>query len=224
MKKFFRYGVSFVLLCCAGAAQARTPTYDELKNFSSRYEDRIRQEGLSYMVGGGLGLAASVGLGIRASELVPKIGYSLMQVLSSAALVHGSVLYYVGDGFTNQMDSLHALDLNLKKQASLSNAQRAAIMNAEIESIIEREQDRRRRTRQIRGALELATAGSAAASLAFANVRSSSSDLVLGFIVIVSASGGAADLINANSDDAIEALTIGLAPVAGPGVSIAYSW
>ncbi len=124
---------------------------------SEQHQAKVKQDGVNYAVGGTIGLALSVGLGIRTKEALPKIGYSLIQVLSSAAIAHGASLYYQGDGLTQEGDRIKTFAAELDRQG-LTPAQKKKILDQVTTELVRKEIARYRELRKIRGYLELTSA------------------------------------------------------------------
>ena len=178
-------------------AQASSLTYEQFQERSKLHREDLKIEGLSYIAGGAIGLTTSLVLGITSREVLPKIGYSLIQTLSSAAMAHGGILYFTGDNFTREAEKLASFEQALN---SVPIKERSQIMNEATQAAFNRALERQKSVRRIRGVLEITTALSAGTTLAFSQNNSFGSSLTLGFIILITTIGGVSDLIWVQSD------------------------
>ena len=210
------------------------PTFAFAENTPGRYEAFIRlaelrrkqtrEEGISYVIGGGLGLGLSVGLGISSEETVPKLGYSLIQVLSAAAIGHGASLYYHGDSLTVEADRLSGYAAQLAAIKGISEEQRKKLLDEATNQALRAETQRYQRMRKIRGYLELTSAVAGGATIALSKSSGSASNAALGFIVLISLVGAYSDLTGSDTPSTVKELySIGVDP--GPRESRVWvSW
>lgn len=179
--------------------------YEEMVRLSGQRASVVRQEGVNYMVGGGLGLGLSVALGVRTKEALPKIGYSLIQVLSAAAIAHGASLYYQGDGLTQEGERLQIFARELEAKG-VPGPQRKKILDSVTDELIRKEIARYRELRKIRGYLELTSAAASGVTLAFSKSKSSASSSALGFIILISLVGAYTDLLGPTDPSSMQEL------------------
>lgn len=168
--------------------------FDDLQRVSNEQAQKIHQEGLDYAIGGALGLGLSVGLGIQSKEALPKVGYSLIQVLSAAAIVHGAALYYQGDGLTQEGERLRTFAAELERQG-VPAEKRKLILDASTAELVKKELARYRELRRIRGYLELTSAAASGLTLGLSKSKGTASSTALGFIILISLVGSYSDLL-----------------------------
>jgi hypothetical protein len=188
---------TFLLLLCALsiASPARAGVnYEDLIKLSEDENTRGKREGIDYVVGGALGLGLSVGLGISTHEALPKVGYSLIQVLSATSIAHGASLYYQGNGLTQEGERLKVFSRELER-AGIPVAERKKILDAATTELVRQEVARYRELRKIRGYLELTSAAASGVTLGLSKSKSSASSTALGFIILISLVGAYADLL-----------------------------
>lgn len=212
-----------LLLLISTSVLAATPTYESAQKDAEAHQKTLEIEGLGYMIGGGLGLASSLTLGITSEEVVPKLGYSLMQTLSSAAIAYGGIIYFIGDDTTHEAQKLRDFANILNKQTNLTPAQKQKVLNDATAAFAARAEQHRYRVRKIRGALELTTAAAAAATLAFSKTSGSSTNVSLGFILLISLTGGISDLLGAHEPTTPVSASLDFARDA-PRFAIKYQW
>lgn len=169
------------------------PSYQCLSHWQSLYREKIKKEGIAYMAGGSLGFAGSLTLSLRSEDPLSKIGYSLMQVLSVAAVGHGASQYFQGDELTDEIERLDRLSTILAKE-KLSILDREKILDQAAFAALEAKWKKRKKMRRVRGYLELATAVSAGSSILFAKKNTAASTTAMGFIGFVSLAGAISDL------------------------------
>ena len=210
----------------SSAVSANNETaYDLVQKRAEDRHGELQKDGLSYMVGGGLGLASSLALGISSTEIFPKLGYSLIQGLSSAAIAYGGILYFTGDEFTREAEKLRDLSTLLAKTPNLTVAQREKILDEATRLAVHRATERKRSVKRIRETLEFTTAASAGATMAFSKNSSMASNVTLGFIFLVTAAGGVSDLLSADAKEDVGAFTAGLVPAPqAPELLLCYHW
>jgi hypothetical protein len=200
MKRFLL--LFFALLSPCAHAAVR---YEDLVRVADEQNARVKQEGIDYAIGGALGLGLSVGLGIQTKEALPKLGYSLIQVLSAASVAHGASLYYQGDGLTREGDRLRVYAAELEKQG-VPAEKRKAILDGATTELVRREIARYRELRKIRGYLELTSAGASGLTLALSKSKSTASSTALGFIILISLVGSYSDLLGPTDPDSMKEL------------------
>ena len=175
------------------------------------------------MVGGSLGLASSLALGVTSKEVIPKIGYSLIQALSSAAIAYGGILYFTGDDLTREAANMREFSDLLALDRKITLAQRQTLLDAATSNSLRRGLEQRAVTRKLRGDLELITAASAGITLAFSQPSSTASNLTLGFIVLVAGIGGASDLLTEEGPANLNRVD-GFISQSGGGLSYVLRW
>lgn len=192
-----RFLIFLLAILIAQPARAEL-RYEDLVKLSEQHQARVKQDGINYALGGTIGLGLSVGLGIRTKEALPKLGYSLIQVLSSAAIAHGASLYYQGDGLTREGERLKVFAEELDRQG-LSAAQKKKILDQVTTELVRKEITRYRELRKIRGYLELTSAVASGLTLGLSKSKSSASNSALGFIVLISLVGAYSDLLGSGA-------------------------
>ena len=203
----------FILSLTAHASESR---FDAFQNLAKTHREKISEEGLGYMVGGALGVGISLTLGITSEEPLPKIGYSLIQALSSASIGYGASLYYYGDGFTQEADRLKDLETRLKS-GKMSNEETHKILDDMTTISLKKEIDHYRKMKKIRGYVELTSAAAGIATMSFSKSRSSASNIATGFLVLLSSLGAYGDLLGPDNPKSFQDLyTLRLAPVIDP--------
>jgi len=168
--------------------------YDAFVRLGTEYREKQRKDGVAYMIGGGVSFGAALVLGIQSEEVIPKIGYSLIQALSGAAVYYGASNYFQGDSFTTELDRLQSLEKFLNENKNLSVSERQRILNKLTLSAIQREKTAYFRMKKVRGYVALSTALSSGLTMVFANSRGTGSNITLGFIFLTSTAGAMSDL------------------------------
>lgn len=187
-------------------------TYDEFQKRAAEHRKNLDYEGLSYMLGGGIGLGSALYLGITSKETLPKVGYSLIQILSSTAIAYGAYQYNVGDDFTAEAERLQNLSEKLSSVRSISSQERKRVLDEMAGKAVENAARNKKRLKRIRGTLELVTAASSGATFAFSQNPGTASSVTLGFIVLVSLGGGISDLLTATSESGYETFSLRVDP------------
>jgi hypothetical protein len=192
---------------------------------ADKHAEHVHQDALSYMVGGGLGLGLSVGLGISSKEPFPKLGYTLIQVLSAAAVAHGASLLYHGDGLTQEEKRLRLFAKQME-DAKIPAEQRKRILDSTTRETIRAEMARYRQLRRIRGYLELTSAATSGLTLAFSKSGGSATGSALGFIILISLVGAYSDLTGSGNAESMQELyAFDIAPLPeGMKIAWSYSW
>lgn len=206
MRRIIALTLFSLVFAAEGFANTAANRYETFRAAAERHKQKAKEEGLAYMVGGGTGLALSVGLGIHSKDAFPKVGYSLIQVLSAASVAHGAVLYYQGDGFVTEAERLRLMEAQLAGQKNISAEERKEIMNQLVAQTIRAEVQRYKQARRIRGYLELTTTVSSGLTLALSKTRSSATSTALGFIALISLVGAYNDLLGSGNPESIEEL------------------
>ncbi len=199
--------------------------YNMFLDLAGKHAEQVHQDALSYMVGGGLGLGLSVALGITSKEPFPKLGYTLIQVLSAAAVAHGASLYFHGDGLTQEEERLRQFAKQMEA-ARVPVEQRKRILDSTTMETIRAEMVRYRQLRRIRGYLELTSAVTSGLTLGFSKSGGSASGSALGFIILISLVGAYSDLAGSgNAESMHELYSFDIAPVPkGMEFAWSYSW
>ena len=178
-----------VIFQIASSFEASAETFEQFQLAAVKHRADLDVEGLSYIVGGAVGLTSSLALGITSTEILPKIGYSLIETLSSAAIAYGGILYFNGDDITQEAQKLRDFEVSLSHVMTLSPVQRKKILDESTETGALRAYYRKKRARQIRAVLELTTAASAGSTMAFSKINGTASNMTLGFIALISSFG-----------------------------------
>lgn len=168
--------------------------YSDFQKESLRRDARNEEQGRSYLIAGSLGLATSVGLGVNSRELLPKVGYTLMQALSSAVLVKGARLWYGDDERILAAARLRREAAILTRIPTLSRDARVALMDEATERELALLEARENTLRRAQGAVQLSVAAAAGATIAFSKAQDVSSNIILGFVALATTVGGVSDI------------------------------
>lgn len=196
---FRSFMIHLLVFFFAVDVSAKESAYEKFQKKAEDHRVETTKEGMSYMVGGSLALVTSLTLSIDSQEVFPKIGYSLIHTLSSAAIAYGAILYYTGDEFTREAEKLKDFNESVQKISNLSPEQKQRLVDETTYSSYLRAKERRATAKRIRGILELVSAASSGTTLAFSKTRGAATGLTLGFIILISTVGGITDLLS--SDD-----------------------
>lgn len=168
--------------------------YEEFEEQALEHQKQIELEGLEYTVGGALGFVSSFALGVTSKEIIPKIGYTLIQTLSLGAVTYGATSYFTGDAFTQEAERLRDFAKELSKISNLTPIQKELLLDESTKIAIHRAKRRKAQTRFVRGILELTAATSSATTMILSKASNSSSSITLGFMVLITTLGGISDL------------------------------
>ena len=160
---------------------------------AKKHREEIRKNGIAYMTGGALGLSSSIYLSIKSRDPLSKVGYSLIQALSTASIAYGANRYFIGDGFTLAADRLERTESELRKNniyLSEKNLNDLALVE------LEQQKEQYKKEKKIRAAVSLCSAISAGTTLAFSKKKTSSASLTLGFIGFISLGAAISDFIS----------------------------
>jgi hypothetical protein len=160
---------------------------------AKKHREEIRTNGLAYIAGGALGLSSSIYLSIKSRDPLSKVGYSLIQALSTASIAYGANRYFIGDGFTLAAERLERTENEFRKSnVHLSNT----ILNELALNELEQQKEQYKKEKKIRAAVSLCSAISAGTTLAFSKKKTSSASLTLGFIGFISLGAAISDFIS----------------------------
>ncbi len=197
-----KYFILVVIILSLSTHVAWSASYvEQLIEKSKAHEKITSEEGLGYMIGGGLALTTSVAQSIRQTEILPKAGYSIIQVLSIFAISHGAELFFVGDDFTAEIERIKDYSAALKKIFKISTTERYYILNNEIKSTIDRYYNKRRKLKKIRGTLGFISAASSLSVLVFSKQRTITTNMTLGFLSAMGLASGTYEFLTINSKD-----------------------
>jgi hypothetical protein len=217
----------FLALFSIQSFAAETPNYyARFRDMAQEHKSEVQRNGLSYMIGGGIGFGASLAMGITSEEVVPKIGYSLIQTLSAASFYYGAVSYYEGDRLVQEADRLADLDAVLGQDKEIREKNRREALNRLTVQILQEERARLERLRKIRGYVALSTAVSSGLTIALSKSSGTASNLSLGFIMLISTVGAASDLFFSTKPTKMKELFV-FEPIIGPGYfqgTVGYKW
>jgi hypothetical protein len=221
----FIIGLSWCLSLGISTANAG----EDYQNFMSVYEAHEKENklnGMSFMLGGGIGFVTSAALSIVSTQVLPMIGYNLTQLLSSSAVAYGANLYFVGDSFTIEAERLKATAEHIRTNVFLTPIEKQKLLDAEVDSTVTRWKNQSIKRHKIRGYLRLASAGTSVASLVFSRTNSTAGTMTSLFLVVLAAAGGAADLFYKPSPREYDGVTLGLSlnENLGSAVTLSYHW
>lgn len=169
--------------------------YDAFMRRAMQQYEQNSSDGQMYMIAGGVGLATSLGLSIRTDDVMPKVGYAVIQSFSSVIILHGAALYFRGDDVVQKGIELRRLDRLLQRQQTrLTADERKAILDAETVLFEKQLARRNEQLRNIRGLLQLTAATSAASTIVFSQPPPALS-LMLGMLSFGLVVGGIGDLV-----------------------------
>lgn len=170
--------------------------YEEFIQKARIHEEEIKKDGMSYMVGGSLGLVSSVYFGITTKDVLPKLGFTFMQTLSAGAIAYGAKNYFVGDAFTEEAKALQQLQTELARTPGMSPQNKKWLLDQTTRNSIARVRQQQKRTRKIRGTVELLTAGTSISTIVFSENHDAAGTAALGFIALITTLAGASDLLS----------------------------
>jgi len=214
--------VCILVAAFLSSALARAESgYVQYEQFAEAHQKKIQIEGYTYILGGGIGLGTSLALGIASDDAFSKIGYTLIEALSSASIFYGATLRSVGDDITQQAEILRAFDLYLSKSRGINDLERLRISDEATHHIQRVAIEHTRKIKRTRGYLELTTAASCLLSLGLSKTSTTPSNVGLGFIFLISTAGGLSDLLG---QDQATGLELGLALQSSPELTLSLRW
>lgn len=167
--------------------------YQQFQSASKTHRVELKNIGLAYMAGGAIGLGSSIYLSVKSRDPLSKVGYSLIQALSTASIAYGANRYFLGDGFTQAAERIERTKTELENTNSPNIS---ILLNKLTIQELEEQRSQFRKERNIRAAVSLCSAVSAGATLAFSKKKSSSASLTLGFIGFVSLAASISDFLS----------------------------
>lgn len=222
--------ITFLLLLSQNAVAVGEPTsqlsaYGEFQSVARRHEKRLETEGISYMVGGGIGLVTSTVLMFSSTDQMSQVGFSLVQILSAGAGMHGAQLYFSGDAFTAEAERLRSVELLLKENR-IRPAEAQHILNRLTEESIRNVRADRQQLRLVRGSFSLALSAAIATSVMLNKGAQLAVAVPLGLVGVVSLVSGIRDVLQLREEDEYQRFEtlVGMHETGVPMIGLRYRY